>query len=876
MIQLKNYQKLALDTLTEFLKESLVAGPEQAFSATKQIESIRYNARGFGETPFVCLRLPTGGGKTLLAAHTVGIAAQHFICTDSPLVLWLTPTTAIKDQTLDALKKVWHPYRQALDEKFKGQVLILDISDVTTIRPSDLESKAVIVVGTLATSRVQDTSLRMFYAHNENFEPHFSRMPNGTPEMERFEEGPNAGKVKYSFANVCHAKHPLVIVDEAHNARTKLSLQTLKRISPSCIVEFTATPNLSSENGSNVLFSVSASELRAEDMIKLPIILSEHQNWESAVHDAVQTQRKLLELAANEKDYVRPIALFQAESEGKEVTVEVLKKHLIENERILEESIAVATGTQRELDGINLFDPACPIEFVITKQALKEGWDCSFAYVFCSVANISSDKDVEQLLGRVLRMPYAKRRFVEQLNSAYAHVSSPSFSMAARQLSDKLVDMGFEEMEVATYLQPYQESLFPGETPNLEVKEEVLELELDAPLVQSELPESLSTRATISVEKGKTRLIITGDITEEDSNDLVALYKQKQDNNAAKEVAAVIKYHRLRQEAKKAPSQKGLPFRVPHLSIVEQEELILPDRDYFLEKAGWDLVSIENGHVLTPEEFNIEEEAHSFKVDIEGKEVRYSEIRQENLFDLNEVSTSLTEVDLVSFLDRHITVKDVVQAKRLEFLRRAVSHLTSSRGISLSPLIRSRFILARAVASKIDAARDKAMGQGLELSLFSNEENVTVSPDYSFSFGPFYEVRTAYKGTYKFNKHYYPVIDDLKSSGEEFDCAQAIDRLEEVEYWVRNVPRSQFSFRFPTSKDFFYPDFVAKLKDGRTLVVEYKGEHLVENEDTKEKQMIGEFWARKSQGVGIFLMAVKRDEMGRDVYGQLRGAVGKG
>lgn len=49
-------------------------------------------------------------------------------------------------------------------------------------------------------------------------------------------------------------------------------------------------------------------------------------------------------------------------------------------------------------------------------QALKEGWDCSFTYVFCSVANIHSAKDVEQILGRVLRMPYAKRRKNEVLN----------------------------------------------------------------------------------------------------------------------------------------------------------------------------------------------------------------------------------------------------------------------------------------------------------------------------------------------------------------------------------------------------------------------------------------------------------------------------
>src|SRR5690606_20283405 len=108
----------------------------------------------------------------------------------------------------------------------------------------------------------------------------------------------------------------------------------------------------------------------------------------------------------------------------------------------------VVTADQRELDGINLFDHQCPVDYVITVQALKEGWDCSFAYVFCSVANIHSAKDVEQILGRVLRMPYAKRRKHEELNKAYAHVSSTSWPNAVKLLHDKLVEnMGFEQDE---------------------------------------------------------------------------------------------------------------------------------------------------------------------------------------------------------------------------------------------------------------------------------------------------------------------------------------------------------------------------------------------------------------------------------------------
>jgi len=216
------------------------------------------------------------------------------------------------------------------------------------------------------------------------------------------------------------------------------------------------------KTGSNVLFGVSAAELKAEEMIKLPILLTEHANWQEAVTDAVRTRARLAQLTDGERpDFLRPIILFQAESKDREVTVDVLRQHLIENEKIPVDRIAVATGSQRELDGIDLFDPACRIEHIITVEALKEGWDCSFAYVFCSAANIHSSKDVEQILGRVLRMPYARKRRQEELNRAYAHVSSPAFAEAAEQLKDRLVAMGFEEEEANAYIQPGQLHL-PG------------------------------------------------------------------------------------------------------------------------------------------------------------------------------------------------------------------------------------------------------------------------------------------------------------------------------------------------------------------------------------------------------------------------------
>jgi type III restriction enzyme len=79
------------------------------------------------------------------------------------------------------------------------------------------------------------------------------------------------------------------------------------------------------------------------------------------------------------------------------------------------------------------------VRYVITVQALREGWDCPFAYVLCSLQKLTSATAVEQLLGRVLRMPHARRRGREALNRAYAHVCAAEFSQAAHALADRLI-----------------------------------------------------------------------------------------------------------------------------------------------------------------------------------------------------------------------------------------------------------------------------------------------------------------------------------------------------------------------------------------------------------------------------------------------------
>ena len=460
-MELKRYQTETLEILRRFFEEARVGGPKNAYEALTQepeqagrlgeLGGTYRSLSGLPEVPYVCLRLPTGGGKTILAAHAVAVARDAWIERDWPMALWLVPTKTIRRQTAEALKNPRHPYRRVLDEAFDGRVRVFDIADFATIRPHDVRSQCCIVVGTIQTLRVTNTEGRRVYAHNEDMEPHFTHLATPSPGLESLEDG----SPKFSFANLMHLHRPLMIVDEAHNAVTGLTREMQARVNPCAIVEFSATPRLKS----NILHSVPASELKAEEMVKLPVMLSEHDTWQEAVTGAVAAQKALEEAAADDPDGVRPIVLFQAQKRDEEVTVAALRQYLNEVEQVPADRIAVATGDQRELDGIDLFDPSCPIEHVITIEALKEGWDCSFAYVFCSVSRIQSSVAVEQLLGRVLRMPFAKRRPSDELNRAYAFLSEPSFGEAARALVDKLVQMGFDEDEARDSIEQVQGEL---------------------------------------------------------------------------------------------------------------------------------------------------------------------------------------------------------------------------------------------------------------------------------------------------------------------------------------------------------------------------------------------------------------------------------
>ena len=870
-MKLKRYQTDTLAILRRYLEEARIVGPRNAYETiTREPEQAGRLGRYAGSyaplaklsnVPYVCLRLPTGGGKTILGAYSIRVARDAWIEKDYPLVLWLAPTKTIRQQTAEALKNRRHPYRRALNEAFAGRVRAFDIADFTHIRPQDLRDHCCVVVGTIQTLRVKSTEGRKVYAHHEEMEPHFSTVLNTSSGLETL----NGGGIKFSFANLLHLHRPLMIVDEAHNAVTGLTREMQARVNPCAIIEFTATPR----HKSNILYSVTAHELKHEEMIKLPIVLAEHDTWQNAVSAAIATRAALAETACREPEYVRPIVLFQAQRKNQEVPFAVLKKHLLEIEQVPENRIAVATGNQRELDGVDLFDPECEIEYVITVEALKEGWDCSFAYVFCSLSRIKSARNVEQLLGRVLRMPYARRRKAADLNKAHAFVCEPSFGEAARALVDKLVAMGFEEAEAQENIQSSQRKLYGQQKLFEPIAGPTFRHELFAgPKVISTLLDLRHERLTVQrIGDEKVEIAIIGAVDEFLEQRIYEALPEAEHGRVAEALAT----YRRRVRNRLSPAERGQVLQIPRLMTIIQGDLKFADSDVFMEHHEWSL--LDHPARLGAHEFNIRLTARSFEIDVDRNGINYRITSEREQLELYSEVEGWTPEALAIWLERQVREIDLHPNELLKWLRDLIDHLVRVRDLSISALMQCKFLLARRIRDKIDEIRRTERERVYQRYLLAPHAKPKISFDHNVTFraGMYRNVRR-YRGHWRPRKHFLgpdlvPAFDGA-TDGEEVACAQVIDSLPDVLFWLRNVARHPASFSLPTATGRFYPDFIAKLVDGRLFVVEYKGAHIAESSDTAEKRTIGKLWQRQSGGKGLFLI-VEREIDGKDVHQQL-------
>lgn len=830
-LELKKYQRATLERLAAFLREAQRSGNVAAFE--KYREASGYSPIYFElikDVPYVCLRLPTGGGKTLLGSCAIKVAAENFLERENFFVLWLVPTDTIRQQTLKLLRNPNGFYRQILDAAFDDGIKIFDVTEFRQLRPQDISGCVNIFVATLQSFRVKDKEKREVYQANEALTPCF--------------RGLNFSGDK-SFGNLLAYYRPLMIVDEAHNNSTPLSLKVVKKLNPSAIIELTATP----DDNSNVLVAISAQELKDEEMIKLPIELAECISWEMAIDSAVQTRAALESLSGREAQYLRPIALLQAESCDREITVEVVRKYLIENAKVPENQIAVATGERRELDGVNLSARDCPIRYVITVQALKEGWDCPFAYVFCSLARTHLAKAAEQFLGRVLRMPYASSRHLDELNKAYAFAVVNNWSEAATRIRDNLINMGFERDEARRFVQT---KLFD------ELK--TIELVTREPPRVEMLNLGLQMNTTVAKVADDGYQVTIKNVSESDIAELKAQVNKifRNDNDRDNLWQAVTTDDKPR---KISPSERGITFSIPLLCLDFGDGARSAD-DYFLPET-WKLTG---NYDTELKNFSGDGQRFNWQLDTNGHRITERFLGDDGELFAGETAWTLTEL-VRWFTDKTLT-RELLYEDLLEFTRRIIARLIDDKNFTLAELVTLRYQLKNALEDKIKACINDGRRKNYQTLLFSKDKVACVKKDIALTFKPnCYPVKSLYKGGVEFNKHFYSTIGEMNS--EEITCAQAIDSNKNVETWVRNGTDATNSFWLPTCTDKFYPDFVVKLNDGTFAAVEYKGEGYKTNDDSKEKNLVGELWAAESGGLCKFLMATKNSDE-RNLINQIR------
>lgn len=462
MLELKEYQKRTVEALDRWLKalDAERAKSERMAAAVRSEgdepprELLDYPRAAWGQLastggllaepqkyvdrsdgadrpiPHACLKVPTGGGKTLL-----GVAAIERTRMQTGLVLWIVPSRAIYAQTIKAFRSRDHPYRERLDVAGAGRVKVFEKDDAISLDDLSGHLSVMLLMYPAANRRRGREFLRMF--RDSGRYPTLLPRSDDRASMEAVKESnPDLdleadGAVKHSLFNLLKVQRPVVVLDEAHKAYGSKGatefVEAVNRLNPRLVVELSATPNPSI---SNLLVDISGVDLKKEEMIKLPVeVTSVAGDWRdtlSRAHDTLEDLAAVARLLESEEGrHIRPISVVRVERTGKDqrgadrIHAEDAREFLIQQMGESPRAVRVKSSEDDEIADEDLMSPLSPVRWIITKAALMEGWDCPFAYVLVMLDNTSSAKAVTQLMGRVMRQPQARLTGVEDLDKSY-------------------------------------------------------------------------------------------------------------------------------------------------------------------------------------------------------------------------------------------------------------------------------------------------------------------------------------------------------------------------------------------------------------------------------------------------------------------------
>ena len=492
MMELKEYQRGALDAFSRWLEaleetkrdsEAMIEAlkqiradapipdefrnyPKAAWKKLKVSDAVAATAGEYVDRtdeadrpiPHICFKVPTGGGKTLLAA-----AALERLPWQRGLVLWIVPSKAIYAQTKAALWDKQHPYRKMLNRASAGRVKMLEKED--TFNRDDIANYLCVMLLMLPAANRQKGKefLRMFRdtGRYPSFLPDSddifgnTRTLNEYPDLECHTEG---GLIKQSLFNVFKLLRPVVVLDEAHKAygaRNQAAneefAKSINRLDPRMVIELSATPN---RGISNLLVDIEGPDLKKEEMIKLPVQVTSFPNaeWQLTLGQAADELERLDAEAKSFENstgrYIRPIAVVRVERTGKDqrdgerIHAEDVREYLTQNLNVPSNAVRVKSAENDELGRENLLSEFSQVRWIITKSTLMEGWDCPFAYLLVMLDNTQAQRAITQLVGRVMRQPHAQLTGRESLDQCYVYCNNVEVGTVVTQVKNGLESEG--------------------------------------------------------------------------------------------------------------------------------------------------------------------------------------------------------------------------------------------------------------------------------------------------------------------------------------------------------------------------------------------------------------------------------------------------
>ncbi|TLF44150.1 DEAD/DEAH box helicase [Maribacter aurantiacus] len=864
-MELKGYQQKVITDLElylEYIQEH--KSLDLAFNKYWEDKIGPYNAfDGTGMEPYknnvakaanVCVKVPTAGGKTFIAVNALHTIFSAYDSSKPKAVIWLVPWSNLLQQTVANLSNPEHPYRQKLNSLFNHRVEVYEKENLlqgSNFNPTVVQDQLSIIVMNFASLRAKKKEDRKVFQENGQLESFVSQYANKEHLLTDTDET--------ALINVIRSLNPVVVVDESHNAESDLSVDMLKNLNPSFILDLTATP----KNNSNIVSLVPAIELKKENMVKLPVIVYNNHDKTEVINNALHLQRKLELLAKKQEEeggkYIRPIVLFQAQPKTNDdnTTFEKLKEQLLAL-RIPEEQIKIKTANIDELKGIDLMSRECEVRYIITINALKEGWDCPFAYILASLADKSSSVDVEQILGRVLRQPYVQRHKSFQLNLSYVLTASAKFNETLQSIVQGLQASGFsekdyrkrdvmtEEEKTTSVVDPVDQFLFPEKHEEQEAEETIdtNRISFNPNIEEDGTPASTPVIDEIEAIAEEQNRELEKQIEEQS--------KQPVDENIFQEMGEKVKRYGMKENCRESATSIKLPqffLNVVASDIFNTSEELL-NRESLLKdfkladedtKIDFDQISSDL-YKIDLEEAKKNEYRPSFtKIEdqvikdpiaeyilAKPKENQIADITYQimkiigNMYPIadqeiqkyvSRILEGLNAEQLRDILVRKWSYTDKIKAK----IRSLSDEYAEKR---FNDLIKSRKIKVMSNWTLPEAIVPGNLGSSIGNSLYEREGSM--------------------------NNFEEKVIMEIGTSSN-------------VVFWHRNLERGK-GFYINGFKANHYPDFILYTKSGKTILVETKGDHL-DNTDSAAKCRLGNEWEKQAGHDFAYFMIFDQKEV---------------